>query len=393
MAGQAAEFASSGLGLDGAGAFVLDALPHPVMKVGPDGMVAFVNAVGEQFFAAGSNIILGNPPSDLVAFGSPLVALINQVQATGASVTEYGVGIGGPRMGERDVDIQVAPIVEEPGAVVVMLQERTIAHKMDRQLTHRGAARSVTGMAAVLAHEIKNPLSGIRGSAQLLEMGAQPEDRHLTRLITEEVDRICKLVDSMEVFSDKRPLAAEPVNIHEVLDHVRRLAGTGVAKDIKLTEEYDPSLPPVPGSRDQLVQVFLNLVKNAAEAVDPEDGEIVVSTAYRPGVRLSIPGSSERVSLPLEVCVRDNGPGVPPDLLPHLFDPFVTTKPTGTGLGLALVAKIVGDHGGVIECDSIPRRTVFRVLLPIKRAAMKDPSLGANRDVPMSGDLGESDAQ
>ncbi|CDO61070.1 Nitrogen regulation protein NtrB [Candidatus Phaeomarinobacter ectocarpi] len=393
MAGQAAEFASSGLGLDGAGAFVLDALPHPVMKVGPDGMVAFVNAVGEQFFAAGSNIILGNPPSDLVAFGSPLVALINQVQATGASVTEYGVGIGGPRMGERDVDIQVAPIVEEPGAVVVMLQERTIAHKMDRQLTHRGAARSVTGMAAVLAHEIKNPLSGIRGSAQLLEMGAQPEDRHLTRLITEEVDRICKLVDSMEVFSDKRPLAAEPVNIHEVLDHVRRLAGTGVAKDIKLTEEYDPSLPPVPGSRDQLVQVFLNLVKNAAEAVDPEDGEIVVSTAYRPGVRLSIPGSSERVSLPLEVCVRDNGPGVPPDLLPHLFDPFVTTKPTGTGLGLALVAKIVGDHGGVIECDSIPRRTVFRVLLPIKRAAMKDPSLGANSDVPVSGGLGESDAQ
>lgn len=393
MAGQAAEFASSGLGLDGAGAFVLDALPHPVMKVGPDGMVAFVNAVGEQFFAAGSNIILGNPPSDLVAFGSPLVALINQVQATGASVTEYGVGIGGPRMGERDVDIQVAPIVEEPGAVVVMLQERTIAHKMDRQLTHRGAARSVTGMAAVLAHEIKNPLSGIRGSAQLLEMGAQPEDRHLTRLITEEVDRICKLVDSMEVFSDKRPLAAEPVNIHEVLDHVRRLAGTGVAKDIKLTEEYDPSLPPVPGSRDQLVQVFLNLVKNAAEAVDPEDGEIVVSTAYRPGVRLSIPGSSERVSLPLEVCVRDNGPGVPPDLLPHLFDPFVTTKPTGTGLGLALVAKIVGDHGGVIECDSIPRRTVFRVLLPIKRAAMKDPSLGANSDVPVSGGLGEFDAQ
>lgn len=392
MAGQAAHDVSTRLDLEGAGAFVLDALPHPVMKVGADGMVVFVNAVAEQFFASGANIIVGKPPSDLVAFGSPLVALINQVQATGASVTEYGVGIGGPRMGERDVDIQVAPIVEEPGAVVVMLQERTIAHKMDRQLTHRGAARSVMGMAAVLAHEIKNPLSGIRGSAQLLEMGAQPEDRHLTRLITEEVDRICKLVDSMEVFSDKRPLEAEPVNIHEVLDHVRRLAGTGVAKDVKLTEEYDPSLPPVPGSRDQLVQVFLNLVKNAAEAVDPDDGEIVISTAYRPGVRLSIPGSSERVSLPLEVCVRDNGPGVPADLLPHLFDPFVTTKTTGTGLGLALVAKIVGDHGGVIECDSILRRTVFRVLLPIKRAQMKDPSLGANSAIESMDGLGDLDA-
>lgn len=373
-------------------AHLLDALPHPVMKVDPDGNVAFVNVVAEQFFAASAAVILGKPPSELVAFGSPLVALIDQVQATGVSVTEYGVAIGSPRMGERDVDIQVAPIVEEPGAVAVMLQERTIAHKMDRQLTHRGAARSVMGMAAVLAHEIKNPLSGIRGSAQLLEMGVQPEDRHLTRLITEEVDRICKLVDSMEVFSDQRPLEVEPVNIHEVLDHVRRLAGTGVAKDIRLTEEYDPSLPPVPGSRDQLIQVFLNLVKNAAEAVDPEDGEIVISTAYRPGVRLSIPGSSERVSLPLEVCVRDNGPGVPEDLLPHLFDPFVTTKSSGTGLGLALVAKIVGDHGGVIECDSQPRRTVFRVLLPIKRAPIRNPSLGANSAVIGNGS-GEQDAK
>ncbi len=360
----------------GSEALILDALPHPVLKIGADGMVSFVNAVAEQFFAAGASVMIGRPPSELVSFGSPLVALIDQVRATGASVTEYGVGIGGPRMGEREVDIQVAPLVEEPGAVVAMLQERTIAHKMDRQLTSRGAARSVMGMAAVLAHEIKNPLSGIRGSAQLLEMGVSPGDRHLTRLITDEVDRICKLVDRMEVFSDQRPLEAEPVNIHEVLDHVRRLAATGVARNIKVTEEYDPSLPPVPGSRDQLVQVFLNLVKNAAEAVDPVDGEIVISTAYRPGVRLSVPGSSERVSLPLEVCVRDNGPGVPEDLMPHLFDPFVTTKATGTGLGLALVAKIVGDHGGVIECDSQPRRTVFRVLLPIKRTPPKKAPAG-----------------
>lgn len=366
MAAQAAHSAGTVLSQSDE-AHLLNALPHPVMRVAADGRIAFVNAAAEQFFAAGASLMVGQPPSEFVAFGSPLVALIEQVQATGASVTEYGVGVGGPRMGEREVDIQVAPIVEAPGAVAVMLQERTIAHKMDRQLTHRGAARSVMGMAAVLAHEIKNPLSGIRGSAQLLEMGVAPEDRHLTRLITDEVDRVCKLVDRMEVFSDKRPLEAEPVNIHEVLDHVRRLAAQGVAKDIRLTEEYDPSLPPVPGSRDQLVQVFLNLVKNAAEAVDPDDGEIVISTAYRPGVRLSVPGSKDRVSLPLEVCVRDNGPGVPPDLMPHLFDPFVTTKAAGTGLGLALVAKIVGDHGGVIECDSQPRRTVFRVLLPIRR--------------------------
>ena len=347
---------------------VLDALPHPVIIIAADGKVADANAAAEDFFDMSLSLLRRYLLRDLVPFGSPLLALVDQARARGAAVNEYKVDLGTPRSpADRLVDLHVAPLPERADHVVVMLQERTIADKMDRQLTHRGAARSVTALAAMLAHEIKNPLSGIRGAAQLLEQSAADDDRTLTRLICDEADRIVKLVDRMDVFTDERPVERASVNIHVVLDHVKRLAQSGFARHIKFVEDYDPSLPSVFGNRDQLVQVFLNLVKNAAEAIGEgtSDGEILLSTAFRPGVRLSLPGSKTRVSLPLQFCVRDNGSGVPDDLMPHLFDPFVTTKPKGTGLGLALVAKVVGDHGGIIECESQPRRTIFRVMMPV----------------------------
>lgn len=344
---------------------VLDALPHPVITVGPDGHVVDANAAAEDFFQVGAPVLRRHRIKEFVPFGSPLLALIEQVRNRGAAVNEYRVDLGTPKNGnERIVDILVAPMQERAGHVVVVLQERSRADKIDRQLTHRGAARSVTALAAMLAHEIKNPLSGIRGAAQLLEQSADDDDRTLTRLICDEADRIVKLVDRMEMFSDERPVEREAVNIHVVLEHVKRIAISGFARYIRIVEEYDPSLPPVYANRDQLVQVFLNLVKNAAESIgDATDGEIVFSTAFRPGVRLTAPGTNTRVGLPLEFCVRDNGPGVREELVPYLFDPFVTSKPSGSGLGLAMVAKIVGDHGGIVECESQPRRTTFRVLM------------------------------
>jgi two-component system nitrogen regulation sensor histidine kinase GlnL len=345
---------------------LLDALPHPVLLIDDDGSVVEANVAAQTFFQASTNVLRRHPIAYFVPFGSPLLALLEQVRERGAAVNEYRVDVGTPRNGgEHIVDIYATPSLDRQDCVVVVLQERSMADKIDRQLSHRGAARSVSGLAAMLAHEIKNPLSGIRGAAQLLEASVEDEDRELTRLIRDEADRIVKLVDRMEVFSDDRPIEREPINIHAVLDHVRRLARTGFARHITISDEYDPSLPLVLANRDQLVQVFLNLVKNAAESIgDQPDGEIVVTTAYKPGFRLSVPGNPSKVTLPLEFCVRDNGAGVPEELIPHLFEPFVTTKANGSGLGLALVAKIIRDHGGVIECESQPRRTVFRALMP-----------------------------
>jgi two-component system nitrogen regulation sensor histidine kinase GlnL len=346
------------------GAAVLAAVPLPVVVLDGQDRFVFANAAAEQFFQTSVASLTQMRLSDLLPEDGRLFAVIGQVRQADAPVSDHDLALESPRLSRRGVSVHGAPMPDLPGGVVLTLQDGSTAQMLDRQLNFRGAARGASAMAAMLAHEVKNPLSGIRGAAQLLEQSAASEgDRELCQLIQDEADRIRGLVDRFDMFSE-RPVELAPVNIHQVLDHVRRIAVSGFAAHLRVVEEYDPSLPPVWGNRDLLVQILLNLVKNAAEAVDPVGGEIVLATAYHHGVRIAVPGSAERVHLPLQVSVRDNGPGIAEEVRGTLFEPFVSTKRGGQGLGLALAAKLVADQGGLIECDSRPGRTVFRLSMP-----------------------------
>ena len=352
-------------------------MPVPVVLLDADNRFRYVNPAAEQFLGISASGLSQLRLRDLVPEDNPLFLLVHQVRQSDATVSDHDLSVDSPRLNKQGITVQGSPLPEEPGAVLLVMQDASAARALDRQLAFRSAARSVTGMAAILAHEVKNPLSGIRGAAQLLETSVAPQDRELAVLIRDEADRIRELVDRMEIFGEK-PIARTAVNIHRVLEHVRKLAQSGFAPHIRFQEVYDPSLPPVWGNRDQLVQVMLNLVKNAAEAatqVSQANPEITLMTGFQHGMRLAVPGTTTRVDMPLLVVVRDNGPGIPDDIRPHLFEPFVARRPPAVVSALRWSPRSSVDHGGLIEVDSRPGRTEFRLHLPVVTDEEAEPGV------------------
>ena len=344
---------------------ILSGLSVAVVVIDPVGNIAFANPAAEQFFQSSIANLINRSLADLVLPDNPLLSLISKARDQDSVIREFGFRLSTPRLGTRSVTVDCAPISSAPGNLVLSFQEHASAGRLGGTFQHRDSARSLRGMAAMMAHEVKNPLSGVRGAAQLLEQSVPVEDRQLTRLIIEEADRICNLVDQMDAFTENPRFERGSVNIHEVLDRSVDIAKRGFGRGVTFLQEYDPSLPPVFGNRDHLIQVFLNLVKNSCEALGANEAEIIITTGFRHGIRLAVQASKSRLDLPIMVTIQDNGPGIPEDLHPHIFDPFVSTKLEGTGLGLALVAKFIDDHGGIIDLESNKDGTTFRILLPV----------------------------
>ncbi len=349
---------TAGAGPDFADLFA--AVPVALLVIDPAQCIAHANADCETLLNLSERSMIGQPLATVLT--PPGEPGRRAEQGFAAFATEVALARGGTIR----VDYLESQIPDHPGWRVIALHHDPASRRLGHSADRASAARAAVGAAAMLAHEIKNPLSGIRGAAQLLAGGGEGGDE-LTTLITTEVDRIAALIDSMQGFTDTRPPALTSANIYPLLDHARRVALAGFARDVRIEERFDPSLPPVLLDRDALLQVVINLLKNAYEAIAGQaDARIILATAYRHGMAVSPAPGRPRQPLPIELCVIDNGPGAPAEIAEHLFDPFVSTKRDGQGLGLSLVDKLVRDMGGIVQYarEGSPPSTVFRILLP-----------------------------
>lgn len=338
-------------------------LPVPAIMVDADDLIMYSNPAAESFLNLSTRALTGEKIWDKVMIDAPLEGPFARARKNGSSLFVNDVDVGSGERAPMLCNIQFAPLQGSEGTMIVMISPREIASRINQNHSSGKAAKSAIGMAEMLAHEIKNPLAGITGAAQLLSMNLSAEDQEMTDLIVEESRRIVKLLEQVEQFGNLRAPVLKPVNIHDVLDRARQSAAVGFGAHMLFVEEYDPSLPQTLADADQLLQVFLNLLKNASEACK-EAGTIRLHTFYDTSLRVNRSDGSQ-ARLPLQVEIIDDGPGLPREIADDVFEPFVSGKENGTGLGLALVSKLIGDVGGWISVESVPGRTLFRISLPV----------------------------
>jgi two-component system nitrogen regulation sensor histidine kinase GlnL len=351
---------------------VLDALLDGILVVDDAGRVELLNAEACRVLGLSSEIAIGESLERVVGPGHALVRIARAVLASGGTQSESEVRVQRRFAGELTVDVAASPLFEQgpvASGVVMVLRDRTIARSLQDWATERERLDAFGEIAAGIAHEVRNPLGGIRGAAELLSMRAgEDRARDAAALIVREVDRIATLVDDLMIFKQGGDLTLAPLNIHRVLDDVLDLLSMdALAAGVKLVREYDPSIPEILGDADRLVQVFLNLARNALQALDGE-GRLLIETRTTLDHRL---GSGAGPRLPgVVVRFEDDGPGIPPELRAKVMTPFFTTRRGGAGLGLAVAGHWVARHGGTLRIgDAAGGGTRVSVSLPLRRSA------------------------
>lgn len=339
-------------------------LPVATLVIDEKDYIAQANPAAEALINCSASALVNKPAANLPFPGMDILSLLKRVRHGNSSISLYDAKLHISDRAPIFANIQLVPIAGNSQQLLMCIQSRELEVRLRRGGKFSSAAKSVVGLGEMLAHEVKNPLAAITGAAQLLTMSVPKKDAELTNLIVEEARRILGLVGQVEQFGDMSRPEFTSLNIHNILERARHVAEVGFAAGTRIETDFDPSLPPVRGNRDQMLQVFLNILHNAADAVPSEGGRIRIRTLFDQYIRVLQEDGNHR-AVPIQVEVIDNGPGIPEDIAQDLFDPFVSGRKYGTGLGLALVSTIVKEHGGWISVTSDEENTVFRVSLPL----------------------------
>ncbi len=342
---------------------ILDSLNTAVLTCNRDLVVMSTNPAGEMLFGLSANHLVNRPLFEICGNESESLAPLTKAIESGQPVTVHGMRLTLTPDTAIDVDYTATPLIRWEGEERLILELVRVDQflRLAREETLVDAHAAKRAVIRGLAHEIKNPLGGLRGAAQLLDRELPDRSyREYTRIIIHEADRLRKLVDRM--MGSYQPMRSEPVNIHELLEHVRKLVQAETPEGLAIMHDYDPSLPELDGDREQLVQALLNIVRNAVEAMGGR-GRIFLRTRVKRFMRIG--DVSHRRAI--RVDIEDDGPGVPDELREQIFYPMVTGRADGTGLGLSIAQDIIGRHGGLVEFASEPGSTRFTVYLPFTK--------------------------
>ena len=348
---------------------ILNGLRTPVFLVDNDNTINYINEIGEEFFGYSSSAIIGKSIYDLILKDSPLLTLLNRVRKSKSGLTEDSLNLSNINFPDRKVRVHIVPLSFDSNQIIVQISQLSLSDIFQSQRINSKISKSFSSMVDMLMHELKNPLAGIKGASQLIESDLKKNNNNLfelAELIRVESNRIESLLNRMEhITNNNVKLDCDFLNIHEILNHCILVSKNSFGNNLQYINDYDPSLPNFFANKDLLIQILINILKNASEAI-PIEGKVKIKTSFNSNKISSLSQDETPIILPLQIEIIDYGIGIPNNLISSIFDPFVSSKKEGKGLGLSIVASGLDEMGAIINVNSNPGYTNFCINFPLK---------------------------